>query len=279
MNNNGRDALAWPPELWSGIDQAVHAEVDRTGIAGKVLPLRGPMPDATTVPADVIDEETMTVPDDAVLPVVELSVEFALTEAQVDAEASLRTGVTLATRAANLLAQAEDLLVFQGDGADDQAVFKRVKQRGSAGKGLLGAAASSVEVPAPNGHSGERTVDAVALAYGELQAKSQSGPYALILSPQQYAETFEPLPNTLVMPADRLRPLVTQGFFGTGALPKNSGLVVSVGGGTVDLVVGVEPAAAFLQVDGGGLYHFRVFERLALRLKDPEALVRLNFQD
>src|SRR5262249_31151867 len=154
---------------------------DRTGIAGKVLPLRGPMPDATTVPADVIDEQTMTVPDDAVLPVVELSVEFALTEAQVEAEASLRTAVTPATRAANLLAQAEDVLVFQGDAAAKHPVFQRVKQRGSAGTGLLGSATAKVDIPATSGHAGERTVDAVARAYGELQKKSQSGPYALIL--------------------------------------------------------------------------------------------------
>jgi uncharacterized linocin/CFP29 family protein len=80
------------------------------------------------------------------------------------------------------------------------------------------------------------------------------------------------------MPADRLRSLVTQGFFGTAALPDHSGLVLSLGGGTMDLVIGAEPTVTFLQVDGSGMYHFRVFERLALRLKDPEALAALNFQ-
>ena len=276
--SNGREALAWPAELWSRLDQAVHAEVDRTGIAGKMLPVQGPMPDATTVPADVIDESSMTVPDDSVLPIVELSVEFVLSEAQVDGEANLGAAATLATRAANLLAQAEDLLVFQGDSAGAHAIFEHVSQRGSSGAGLLAAAPSAIDVKSPNGHAGERTVDAVARAYGELASKGQSGPYALILNPQQYAEIFEPLANTLVMPVDRLRPLVTQGLFGTAALPEHSGLVLSLGGGTMDIVVGVEPAVAFLQVDGGGLYHFRVFERLAMRLKDSAALVRLDFQ-
>ena len=39
-----------------------------------------------------------------------------------------------------------------------------------------------------------------------------------------------------------------------------------------------EPAVAFSQVDGGGMYHVRVFERFAMRLKDAEALVPLDFQ-
>jgi uncharacterized linocin/CFP29 family protein len=132
---NGREAVGWSPELWANIDSAVRAEIDRTGIAGKFIPVRGPMPDATTVPADVIDPESMTVAEDAVVPLVELSVEFALTQAQVDGEAQLGTAVTLATRAANLLAQAEDLLVLRGEDAADHEIFTRVSRRGAAGKG------------------------------------------------------------------------------------------------------------------------------------------------
>jgi uncharacterized linocin/CFP29 family protein len=275
--NFGRDAVPWGPELWGRLDQAVHAEVDRAGVAGKVLPLRGPLPDATTVPADVIDPETMSVQDDAVLPLVELSVEFSLTEQQVEGEAALQTAVTLATRAANLIAQAEDLVVFQGGGATDAALFKTVRQKGVTGNGLVAAAPSTVDVAADNGHTGERIVDGLTRAYAELQTTGQYGPYALVLRAEQYADAFKPLANTLVMPADRLRPLVQQGFFGTGTMPEATGLVMSVGGGTMDLMVGIDPTVAFLQIDGAGLYRFRVFERFALRLKDEQALVRLQF--
>jgi uncharacterized linocin/CFP29 family protein len=99
-----------------------------------------------------------------------------------------------------------------------------------------------------------------------------------VLRTEQYADAFEPLANTLVTPADRLRPLMAQGLFATASLPERTGLVVSLGGDTVDLVVGVEPSVAFLQTDAAGLFHFRASERLALRLKDPEALIRLNFE-
>jgi uncharacterized linocin/CFP29 family protein len=277
--NHGREALSWPADVWSSLDQAVHGEIDRTGIAGKILPVRGPMPDATTVQADVIDAETMTVPSDEVLPLVELSVEFALTEVQVDAEPSLGTALTLATRASNLIAQAEDLLVFQGADAADHAIFERVKLRGGVGEGLVAEATSVINVQLDNGRAGERMINAVARAYGELQSKGQSGPYGLVLQSQQYADTFEPLPNTLVMPADRLRPLLERGFYGTAALAERSGLLLSLGGDAIDLVIGVEPAVAFLQVDSDALSRFRVFERFALRLKDERSLVRLEFAD
>jgi uncharacterized linocin/CFP29 family protein len=275
--SNGREALSWPAELWSRLDQAVMTEVDRVGIAAKVLGLRGPLPDAATVPADVVDEAMMTVSDHEVVPLVELSIEFRLTETQVEGEADLRTAVTLATRAASIIAQAEDLLIFQGDSASG-GVLNRVTVRGSAGRGLVNAAASTIDVPLTSDPAGERTAKAVAHAYAELQAIGQAGPYALVVRGGLFAETFDPLRESLVMPADRIRPLMTQGFFGTATLPERTGLVLSTGGATMDLVVGVEPVVAFLQVDGSGLYHFRLFERFAPRLKDPTALVRLEFE-
>ena len=98
-----------------------------------------------------------------------------------------------------------------------------------------------------------------------------------MLRTEQYADASAPLENTLVMPADRLRPLVAQGFFATGAMPEATGLVMSVGGAPIDLAIGIEPTVSFLQVDGNGHYLFRVFERFALRLKDERSLVRLEF--
>jgi uncharacterized linocin/CFP29 family protein len=275
--NLGRDALAWSPELWSRLDQAVHAEADRAGIAAKVLPVNSSMPEATTVPADVIDPATMTVRDDAVLPLVELWVEFSLSGQQVEREAELGTAVTLASRASNLIAQAEDLLVFQGESARDAEVFDTVQGRGSPAAGLVAAAPSAVQVVSENGDFAERIVQGVTRACADLHGRGQYGPYALVLRTEQYADASSPLEKTLLMPADRLRPLVAQGFFATAAMPETTGLVVSVGGGAIDVAVAVEPTVSFLQLDSNGQYLFRVFERFALRLKDKRSLVRLEF--
>ena len=53
--------------------------------------------------------------------------------------------------------------------------------------------------------------------------------------------------------------------------------MVSVGGNSMDLVVGVEPTTEVLQQDANGFYRLRVFERFALRIKDTTAIVALKF--
>ena len=279
---NGRDKLEWSEPVWQQIDQAVHDEAMRAEIASKFIPLRGPFANALTVPADVIDTEAMTIDEGLTTPLIELWVDFALTPQQVASEEQLATAMTLATRASNFLSTAEDLLIFQGDEALKGEFFKRVRHRsGPVGAGLLNSATQVLEVDGSDPRTqryGENTFAAVARAYSLLQGKGHNGPYALVLHSDIYADTFAPLANTLVMPADRIRPLVTQGFYGTGTLPKGSGLLVSLGGNTMDVVVGINPTTVFQQVDDSGIYRFRVFERFALRIKDPSSLVRLQFR-
>src|SRR5690349_14794984 len=108
----GREQLPWSNDIWSSIDSAVNAEVQRTCVAAKTIPLHAPAPpaDAPTVPADIIDSATMTADESAVTPIAELGVEFRLTRQQIGNEADLGTAVSLATRAANVLARAEDVV-------------------------------------------------------------------------------------------------------------------------------------------------------------------------
>jgi uncharacterized linocin/CFP29 family protein len=245
-----------------------------------------------TVPADTVDTQNMTVDQSAVTPLVEIWVEFALTAEQVAAEKDLHTAVTLATRATNLLSQGEDLLIFQGKDAFNNDSFKNNKIRvrgGPAGDGLLKSAEETIPIKPVDEASrkyGENTFAGVAKAYADLQGQGQYGPYALVLPTTAYADTYAPLKDTLVTPADRIKPLVTAGFYGTGTLPGSNGanpdaslegVLVSLGGNTMDLVVGMDATTAFMQVDDQGLYRFRVFERFALRPKDGTAIVDLEF--
>ena len=277
----GREQVGWSDAVWKTLDDAVHDEFHRSAVALKFIPFHGQLDNAMTVPSDVIDLETMTVDEAAVSALVELGIDFGLTRQQTAFEEQNETGVTLATRATNMLAQAEDLAIFLGDAAFENPLFKRVRRRGgSAGPGLLGSATETVTVKpvstTPKRY-GEHTFAAVADAYARLQRKGHYGPYALALRSEIYADTFAPLPNTLVMPADRIRPLVELGLFGTGALPESAGVMVSVGGNSMDLVVGVEPTTEVLQQDADGFYRLRVFERFALRIKDKTAIVALKF--
>jgi len=326
------------------------------------------------------------------------------------------TAITLATRAANILAQAEDSLLFNGLGAFSSPLYTNFVRWRAAGQptdfGLLDAipfltttaafgalpASQVIQVqrkapPAagqPPSLYGENTFEAVTAGYAQLMAAAQYGPYALTLHNVPYADSFAPLPATLIMPADRIAPLMTAGLHDSGTLdspgataiaqglaatptantgeaaanaaaayainygvgPANQtpptanallllaaeigsmaaqeagatpgagknhadtlgaagasnaansitnfpgnpvtvsaagltpapptlpyyyGSLVSLGGNTMDRVVGIEPTVGFMQQDVDGNFRFRVFERLALRVKDISAVIRLEF--
>jgi uncharacterized linocin/CFP29 family protein len=210
-------------------------------------------------------------------------------------ESGNSTAVTLATQAANYLAQGQDLVIFQGQNAiSSNPLFQSgiVLHRGvPADTGLLDLRPSKplpedqvipVKAKGPDVW-GENTFAAVAKGYSVLQKKGKYGPYALVLQTIAYADTYAPLPDTLILTADRLNPLMTAGFYGTGTLtvPNEAvfyGVLLSTGGYAEDLVCGLDAITGCMQQDIDGNYRFRVVERFALRLKDIFSVVRLEFQ-
>lgn len=234
------------------------------------------------------------------------------------------SAVTLATRAANTLCEAEDTVLFQGSNAintsalfSSQLVNDRVTPPFDFGLLVIGPTAGQnlpagqvISVPqvgpsplGPFASYSQNTVAAINEAYSALQANGHYGPYACVLFFYPFADSYAPLANTLILPADRINPLMTEGYFGTGTMPgiptppnpnpgkpvlvnqnptnpntQSMGLVVSTGGNTMDIVYSCDPVTGFMQVDQNGFFRFRVLERFALRLKDESAVIRLEFQ-
>lgn len=291
----GREKLHWTEEAWNRLDRAVDAEVERTSISRKVLPLYGPISEGTTaVPSDIFDPLTGTVDEGQTTALIELSSEFFLTPQQVEKEAELGTAVTAAVSRANLVTLAEDLLVFQGRDAAGAVVAlppNVIISSGQPGIGLLnsaGAVAVPVNRPAARAQRkgalapaplpyGENTVTAVNAAVAQLQGNQHYGPYALVLHTDMFADAHAPLATTLIMPADRIKPVVTGGLHSSSSLPQNRGVLLSLGGNSMDVVRSVDVTTAFSQVDPQGRYRFRVFQRFVLRVKRDDAVARLEF--
>jgi uncharacterized linocin/CFP29 family protein len=316
--NLNREKLPWTQDVWDRIDMAVHDEMKRILIARRFIPVVTATPETLTVAADTVivnpggpTEPTnaglLQVNEAAVTEMIEVWVEFSLTKQQVEREAKLWTAAHLAIRAANLLAQGEDLLINQGnDVLKFNPLFLEGRIRTRAGPGPVGLANRSSlpnsgnpdpkvgykgqvipvkfanpEEPDPAKKTyGEKTFGAVGDAYAQLQGRGHYGPYALILPPRPNADTRRPLETTLIMPADRIISLVDGKFYGTGTLPEIPellGVMLSWGGNAIDLVIGRDATTAFLQEDTQGLYRFRVFERFALRDKNPSSRFLLRF--
>jgi uncharacterized linocin/CFP29 family protein len=311
IHHDGRKKLPWGPEVWDRIDKAVEMEMKRTRIGMRFLPVRRVTPKTLTVPTDAYTSVAgvLQVDEGAATRVITLASSFQLTAQQIAQEAANTkelghsTAVTLATRAANTLAQAEDMVIFQGQNALATPLFAAgvgpVTCQGTpVDTGLLnlpvGAAAAGPLVPAvvslpvpraagPLPIYGSNTFQIVSQAYSQLQALGHYGPYALVLQTIPYADTYVPIAD-LAVTADVIKPLMTAGFFGTGTLPPNPpapgppyyGVLVSLGGNTVDLVVGLEATTAILQENAQG-FQLQVIERIALRFKDTTGVIGLVF--
>src|SRR5215468_4065293 len=277
---HGRDKLPWSEEVWKRLDAAVHEEMARARIAARFLPSVHVGGKTLTIPSDTVAFPTvrqtsgtgapeagaLSVDEGATTRINEFWVEFTMTPAQVEHESAeeaamahthrASTGITLATRAANILSQAEDTIIFQGKnavgtpnvigsgsplftGTSPPTTTPTVNFRGTpTDLGLLNIVLTGtpqsqpalnpnqiiqvhpVTTSPPIGLSYQsNTVTAVAQAYSVLQAAGHYGPYALVLQTFPYADTHSPLPNTLILPADPIKELVTAGFYGSGTLP------------------------------------------------------------
>jgi uncharacterized linocin/CFP29 family protein len=275
--NLGREKLPeWTPQIWSRIDEAAMGEIDRASVALQFLP-RVPSinPSARTVPRSEIDRTPdedsgqLNVDQTKVLPLLERSQLFFLSKEQYYEEKSIGTAATLANRSANRLARLMDTAIFTDSKGDNPSLVKIAGEQ------------HEVEItPIDNDKPGvyaEKFFAGVAAAYSYLQGKNLYGPYALVVPPPKFADAWTPLKTTLITPAYPTQALMTAGFYASGTLPDDCGVMVSLGG-TVDIAIAVHGATAFTLVEADETRRFRIYERFTVRIKVPESLVLLKFK-
>jgi hypothetical protein len=61
------------------------------------------------------------------------------------------------------------------------------------------------------------------------------------------------------------------------SLEPDIGLLVSVGGEPANIILGTDAMTAFTNINEQGNYHFRVFERIQMVVRDGRAFQTLNF--
>lgn len=275
--------VQWTAEQWARVNQVIQEEASRARVAATFLPLFGPLPpDSDFVRADRLNyaeqpggRQRMKVDDVHTIPLATLQVKVYLRGAQM-ADPSMASALQMFRRAANVLARLEDVIVFNGQ-SGESAVSPEATAGlpliwevtgGQACAGLLPAKKDCIPV------KGDELVAKVSQAIGQLESDGHFGPFTLVLGNKLFTDAQTPNKDSLVLPQDRIIP-----FLGGGALLRSStmaagsGLLIAMGGAPVELVVATDLSCGFLQLTTDPSYVFRVYEKIVLRIKEPNAVV------
>jgi uncharacterized linocin/CFP29 family protein len=307
---NDRNAqVGWTDAQWNRVREEVLREWQKVRVAGSFLPIYGPLPPSThVVPSEVIGRGG-TVDDGEISRIYELTVRVELSRQQV-AEEDLSGALLLLRRAATALAIEEDDVVFNGQTAQQPSLRPRVPGRvrrfpevqridGEPPTAIHALEDSHLDTPSNPGplglvrgafehvdlepDSGPELLTAISDAISVLEANGYGPPFVCVLGRAAFRAAHDPMGDSMVLPADRIEPLIGRQLLRASVLDyledtQIAGVVLSLAGDSMDLVVAVEATPEFTQVDTEGHYVFRVFERLALRIKDNYAIVRLEYE-
>lgn len=300
----GRDKV-WNEHIWSEIDKAVREEVGRIRVAQKAFPsiiVNNVLPVSTVraVPFGTLAPVFPVL--DQFQPFFEISREFVLTQAQVDREENVHLAPSLARLAASVIAAAEDTILFLGPGGIPGGVNVTNQppplpppgippQFAAIPPGFLAEANAYPAISVPGAVAGAalgNILAAVADGIVALNGRAQPGPYTLFLPPVRYGQTFQPPVGQLKSPGDQINHVVTGGCYMVSSLAviqparpapplPDNGILVSLGGEPVKIILGTEAMTAFTHTDSPGTYHFRVFEPIQVVVQDGRAFQRLAF--
>jgi uncharacterized linocin/CFP29 family protein len=165
-----------------------------------------------------------------------------------------------------------------------ERMYNRLLEKNPGALGLFDAAYTVVEYPLnPDG-----LINGVVNAISALEALGHTGPFVCVLGTSAYQEAHRPQSGQTIFARDRIEPLIGRELLRSSAIddrpydspppPQDAtrGLVLSLSGDATDLAVAADAEPEFLLVDANARYTFRVYERFALRVKQPSAIVALT---
>ena len=283
-------------DQWNRIRQIVHDEALRARVAASFLPLYGPLPgDATTVPADLLLQPgpgvqgTLAVNDFVALRLATVSVNVFIGNHML-ADPELAAASIMFRRAANIVARVEDAIIFRGRNTaanppipGTETLPQVFTVSGSdTYPGLVGLAPAYSPLPDPPAPPAEPppvgpgVFKAVVGAINKLEKAAYYKPFACVLADDLFEEIYTPMAGSMVLPADSIPPILNGPLLRSSTLEPGTGLVVSLQGNPVEIVVANDISVRYLQAKDDGEHVFRVSERFVLRVKDNTAIVRIG---
>jgi uncharacterized linocin/CFP29 family protein len=299
MMDPALENLGWTEAQWNRICTTVTEEAQKGRVAAQLLPAVGPE-DASTVavpnftlsadPSPRLANWTadrLVVDSDPTLALTQIAVNVSLRNHEV-ADPNLSAALGMFRRAANYIARVEDALVFSGRPGNNLpppyglGLIPDVVQITGNGPvdGILlaysgtGALRPRSRILPGQATLGNRIIEAIIEAINELDRNGQLGPFACALSPSLFAAICEPN-GSLVLPRDRILPFLQGPLVRASAILNGWGAVLALSGSPIELVVARDIDVRYLQASEEPRYVFRVSERVALRIKEPQSIAVL----
>ena len=119
---------------------------------------------------------------------------------------------------------------------------------------------------------GENGFADVAAAVAQLAKTGYRGRYALVVSPDLYLDLQRLQPNTGMLEIDRVQKLIGDNVHMTSVMGAGKAVLVCAEPEYLDLAVGLDLSVGYLELADFN-HGFRIMETLALRVKDPAAIV------
>lgn len=191
----------------------------------------------------------------------ELSTQFSLKVRTLDywSRTNIQPDLSSLVLASTKLALAEDKAILEGD-----------LERGW--PGLLTCGMSVKEELSDWAVPGNPVAD-VSKAVRRLVNEAIPPPYMLLVSPARYADLLRYTEKAGVMELQRVKALVDD-VVQTPLLDDDNVLIISTNKHVIDLVVGADTVLDYLGPSGDE-HLYRLWETLALRIKNPKAIVHL----
>lgn len=265
-----RSAAPISAELWDKIDATVIENAKKHMVCRRFLNIYGPLGAGTSyVTVDSTSrDETYTnnmarITGRRLMELPQLYQDFSILWRDIaDTD---KTGYPLdlaaAAAAAQRSAKQEDELILFGN-----------KELGI--QGLMNAD-GAFSIKRGDWSTGEDAYKDIAHGIAYLSTNNMLGRYALIVSPNIYLELQRLQPNVGLLEIDRIKKLVNDRVYPVGAFGHGKVALVCAEPQYMDLAVGMDLQTGYLEQKDFNHY-FRITETVALRIKDPKAIVIFN---
>jgi len=295
--------IQWTEDQWSLVQQTVREEARKVRVAASFLPRNGPWgSDTDSVPTQVFNDTQpfplglpggpnvrLAVDDRTTRPLTTISVNVQIRNSQM-AQPDLSSALSMFRRAANIIGRIEDGLIFQGQNSVNP--FNNLQFRnlpnvfqvsgGEEWRGLIDAATRQGSGQQPfdslrdqNGtlvYSPDAFVRDITRGISTLEGGGYLAPFALVLGNDLFELAHTPT-NSLVMPADRIKPILNGPLLRSSTIRPLYGVLMSTAGDPVDLVLASDISVKPVQVTMEPRHVYRVSERFTLRIKQPRAIL------